>query len=117
MPALSLKKLILICALVTLTGIAILLVLFLSPDFGILQIALIALILLCWPVGILINHLRKNRSPKAEAEPGIEAPKPSGAVAPSREYEELSRGAEEAVQFLRSSNLARSLPHRRPRTR
>lgn len=105
MPALSLKKLILICALVTLTGIAILLVLFVSEEIGILQIALIALILLCWPVGILINHLLKNRQPKATAEAAVEAPKTSGQLAPSRNYEELSRSAEEAAQFLRSSHL------------
>jgi type VI secretion system protein ImpL len=105
MPALSLKKLILICALVTLTGISMLLVLFLSDEIGILQIALIALILLCWPVGILINHLLKNRQPKEDDAAAVEAPKTSGQLAPSRDYEELSRSAEEAAQFLRTSNL------------
>ncbi|MBS1812097.1 MAG: type VI secretion system membrane subunit TssM [Acidobacteria bacterium] len=105
MPALSLKKLILICALVTLTGIAMLLVLFLSEEIGIVQITLIALILLCWPVGILINHLLKNRQAKTDEGASTEAPKASGQLAPAREYQELSRSAEEAAQFLRSSNL------------
>ncbi len=105
MPALSLKKLILFCALITLTGIALLMVLLLSDEIGITQIILIALILLCWPVGILINYLLKNRAAKAEAAPPDAAPKASGALTPTREYEELSRSAEEAVQFLRSNNL------------
>ena len=105
MPALSLKKLILFCALITLTGIALLMVLLLSDEIGITQIILIALILLCWPVGILINYLLKNRAAKAAAAPSEAAPKASGALTPTREYEELSRSAEEAAQFLRSSNL------------
>lgn len=105
MPAISLKKLILICALITLTGIAMLLVLILSEEIGILQIALLALLLLCWPVGILLNHLRKNRAAKPEGAGANDAPKATGQLAPSREYEELSRSAEEAAQFLRSSNL------------
>ena len=105
MPALSLKKLILFCALITLTGIALLMVLLLSDEVGITQIILIALILLCWPVGILINYLLKNRRAKADAAPSEAAPKASGALTPTREYEELSRSAEEAVLFLRSSNL------------
>ncbi|MFN7929723.1 MAG: type VI secretion protein IcmF/TssM N-terminal domain-containing protein [Blastocatellia bacterium] len=87
------------------TGIAILLVLILSDEIGILQIALIALLLLCWPVGILLNHLRKNRAVKADSAGAVEAPKASGQLAPAREYEELARSAEEAAQFLRSSNL------------
>jgi type VI secretion system protein ImpL len=105
MPALSLKKLILFCALITLTGIALLMVLLFSDEIGITQIILIALILLCWPVGILINYLLKNRAAKAAAAPLDAAPKTSGALTPSRDYEELSRSAEEAAQFLRSSNL------------
>lgn len=105
MPALSLKKLIFFCVLVTLTGIALLMVLLLSDEIGITQIILIALILLCWPVGILINYLLKNRRAKADAAPADAAPKASGALTPTREYEELSRSAEEAAQFLRSSNL------------
>ena len=105
MPALSLKKLILFCALITLTGIALLMVLLLSDEIGITQILLIALILLCWPVGVLISYLLKNRAAKAAAGPSDTAPKVGKDLAPSREYEELSRSAEEAAQFLRSSNL------------
>ncbi len=105
MPGLSLKKLIFFCALITLTGIALLMVLLLSDEFGITQIILVALILLCWPVGILINYLLKNRAAKAMIGSGEAAPKASGTLAPTREYEELSRSAEEAAQFLRSNNL------------
>ena len=105
MPALSLKKLIIFCALITLTGIALLMVLLLSEEIGVTQIILVALILLCWPVGFLLNYLLKNRGAKAASASSEGAPKSSGELAPSREYEELARSAEEAAQFLRSSNL------------
>ena len=105
MPALSLKKLIIICALVTLTGIALLLTLLIPEEVGILQIIICTLILLCWPIGILTNYFLKNRTPKADSSGAMEAPKTSSSLAPSRDYEELARGAEEAVQFLRSGNL------------
>ncbi len=105
MPALSLKKLIIICALVTLTGIALLLTLLIPEEVGILQIIICAFILLCWPIGILTNYFLKNRKPKAANSGAMEAPQTSSSLAPSREYEELSRGAEETVQFLRSGNL------------
>ncbi len=105
MPALSLKKLILYSALITLTGIAILLVLFLSEELGILQIILVAAILLCWPLGILLAQLRKNRAAKANSGAISEAPKVNNALTASRQYEELARSAEEASQFLRTNNL------------
>ncbi|HEX4945615.1 MAG TPA: hypothetical protein VFZ34_02980, partial [Blastocatellia bacterium] len=90
MPALSLKKLILLCALITLTGIALLLVLLLSEEIGITQIILVALILLCWPVGFLLNYLLKNRSAKTAGASAEVAPKTSQEITPSRDYGELA---------------------------
>lgn len=109
MSALSqqLKTLFIIAALVALTGIAILLVLLFSEEFGILQIALIALILLLWPVGFLIRYFLKNRQPKPVAASdgqAVSTPQ-TGSVSPSRSYDELTRGAEETVQWLRSTKL------------
>ena len=106
MPALGLKKLIIFCLLVTLTGIAILLTLLLPDEVGITQIIIIAFILLCWPLGFFANYFLKNRSKKTVAT-GAEQSAPTGksSLSASRQYEELTRSAEEAVQFLRSSNL------------
>ncbi len=106
MPALGLKKLIIFCVLVTLTGIAILLTLLLPDEVGITQIIIIAFILLCWPLGFFANYFLKNRSKKAVTA-GAEQSAPTGksSLSASRQYEELTRSAEEAVQFLRSSNL------------
>lgn len=103
----QLKTLLLIAALVALTGLAILLVLIFSEEVGVLQIALIALILLLWPVGFLIRYFLKNRqpAPTAAGENAGAAPPRAGSVAPSRSYDELARGAEETVQWLRSSKL------------
>jgi type VI secretion system protein ImpL len=106
----QLKTLLLIVALVALTGIAILLVLIFSEEVGVLQIALIALILLLWPVGFLVRYFLKNRQPAPVAADdganGASAPRPqTGSLAPSRSYDELARGAEETVQWLRSSKL------------
>lgn len=102
----QLKTLLIIAALVALTGIAILLVLFLSEEFGVLQIALIALILLLWPVGFLIRYFLKSRQSATAADEGTVAAQPrAGSVSPARSYDELMRGAEEVVQWLRSSNL------------
>jgi type VI secretion system protein ImpL len=103
----QLKTLLIIAALVALTGLAVLVVLFFSEEFGVLQIALVALILLLWPVGFLIRYFLKNRqAAQPAAADGASAPAPQpGGVTPSRSYDELARGAEEAVQWLRSSKL------------
>lgn len=107
MPALSrqLKILILISLLVVLTGVAILLVLLMTED-SVVQIVLIALILLLWPLGIWFNHYRKQRAAKAaaqtdETEPAtIEQPATNR---PSREYDNLTSGAAEVTNFLRQN--------------
>ncbi|HEY0007055.1 MAG TPA: type VI secretion system membrane subunit TssM [Pyrinomonadaceae bacterium] len=108
-----------ISALVSFYGIASLLVWFVGPEFGMgyaYQIIIIALLLLTLPFVILINYYRKRRAAAAEAaaagavaEGATEAPpagkKGKGSHAPTRVYEELASGAEEAVQWLRSSRL------------
>lgn len=99
-----------ISALVSFYGIASLLVYFLGGSLGIglaWQIAIIGLILLTWPFAIVIGRVRARREKKresvaAEGEPA-ESSKPG--VPPKRVSDELSRVAEEAVQWLRSSLL------------
>lgn len=100
-----------ISALVSFYGIASLAVWFLGPSLGMgwaWQIIIIALILLTWPFAILINHFRKKRAKKREemsategTQQGVKAGTP-----PKRVYDELSRAAEEAVQWLRSTLIA-----------
>jgi type VI secretion system protein ImpL len=105
MPAVSrqLKKLILLSALVALTGIAILLILVVSEEVGPAQIILIALILLLWPIGVLFNYYRQRRqgSEQTDAEAdAADTPKKPHTTSASRSYEELERGAYEATQWL-----------------
>ncbi|HXD33109.1 MAG TPA: type VI secretion system membrane subunit TssM [Pyrinomonadaceae bacterium] len=100
-----------ISALVSFYGIASLAVYFLGPSLGIglaWQVAIIGLILLTWPLGILISRLSARRARKREAMAAEGAPPEEGKAAapPKRVYDELSRAAEEAVQWLRSSLLA-----------
>jgi type VI secretion system protein ImpL len=105
MPAVSqqLKKLILLSALVALTGIAILLILVVSEEVGPAQIILIALILLLWPIGVLFNYYRRRRQGSEQADAEVDAaatPKKPRTARASRTYEELERGAREAAQWL-----------------
>lgn len=79
-----------------------------------LQMILIALILLTWPFAIAINYFRKKREQK-KAPPPIDAAQSikqnrGSRAAPTRNYDELTRGAEEAVQWLRSTKLASAKP-------
>jgi type VI secretion system protein ImpL len=98
----QLKLLILISVLVALTGVAILLIIFLSDDLGVLQIALIAGLLLLWPIALLILYFRNRKKP---AEPA-KSDEPAAASLPeSGAADELRRGAEEAVQWLRQSGV------------
>jgi type VI secretion system protein ImpL len=110
----QLKSVLGISALVSLYGIASLAVWFLGSSFGVgpaWLIIIIVLLLLTWPIAILINYFRKRRAAKREAaqaqESGQTVPQKSGktAAAPASVYEELSRGAEEAVQWLRGTQL------------
>ncbi len=112
----QIKSVLGISALVSFYGIASLAVVFLGPSIGLTyvwEIVIIALLLLTWPFAILINHWRKRRAAKREAaeavaqETGGAQPAPvKGGGAPKRIHEELARGAEEAVQWLRSTRLA-----------
>jgi type VI secretion system protein ImpL len=111
----QIKSVVGISALVSFYGIASLLVVYLGPSIGLsyaYEIIIIALLLLTWPFAILINHMRKRRASKREAaaaaEPAVAGAPPQpvkGGSAPKRVHEELARGAEEAVQWLRSTRL------------
>src|SRR5437588_5979263 len=112
----QIKSVLGISALVSFYGIASLAVVFLGPSIGLTyvwEIVIIALLLLTWPFAILINHWRKRRAAKREAAQAAQeaggaqpAPVKGGSGAPRRIHEELARGAEEAVQWLRSTRLA-----------
>jgi len=110
----QLKSVLGISALVSFYGIASFAIYYFGSSIGISyawQIIIIALLLLTWPFAVLINYMRKRRARKREA---AQAAAPEGATpqtpvkggsAPKRVYEELTRGAEEAVQWLRSTRL------------
>jgi type VI secretion system protein ImpL len=113
----QIKSAIGISALVSFYGIASLVIWFIGPQFGFgyaEQIILIALLLLTLPFILLFNYFRKKRAAAKEnaavapVEGGVAAPptkKGKGTTAPARVYEELSGSAEEAVQWLKSSQL------------
>src|SRR6267378_3196926 len=95
-----------IAGLVLLTGIVILLVWFLSPSSIELPVKVLitAFLLILWPVGILIVYYsRRRKNARAAAAAGNSAPVSAGngtsqPGTPTGTYDELSRGAEEAVQ-------------------
>lgn len=99
---------------VSLYSIACLLILFLGSWTGLdlpYQIALIALILMTWPFAILVNRYRRKKEER-EADPKTgdaksqnQKPGRAGLNGPVRAYDELTRGAEEAVQWLRGTKL------------
>ena len=96
----------------SLYGIAGLMVYQFGPAMGLTvsyQIVIIALILLTWPFALLVGAYRRRRADKAT--PDTEAkPEPGSgklaAPAPSRAYDDITRNAEEAVQWLRGTKLA-----------
>lgn len=95
---------------VSLYSIACLLVLFLGSWLGIAvpyQLVIIALILLTWPAAIAINHYRRKRETTVD-DGAHQSAKTSGqnSSASVRLYDELTRGAEEAVRWLRGTKLA-----------
>ncbi|HEY0546757.1 MAG TPA: type VI secretion system membrane subunit TssM [Pyrinomonadaceae bacterium] len=105
-----------ISSLVTFYGIASILVFYLGPSFGMgygYQIVLVALILITLPFALVINSVRKRRARKREAAEALAAggevagaePSIHKSKAPARAFEELSRGAEEAVQWLKGTRL------------
>jgi len=111
----NLKTVLGITALLSLCGIASLLVWALGPSGVSERIILVALILMIIPLAVLITHLRKNRKEKkavgasraAVLKPGREQQEIS---APARSYDELTRSAEEAVQWLLNTKLGADQP-------
>src|SRR5262245_29504367 len=96
-----LKSLLLISALVVLTIVAMVLVLALSGDL-IVSVILIALILLCWPIGFLIKpYWRRSAAP--EPVPDLPEQQETLPPRPSRTYQRLESGAAETVDFLRQN--------------
>lgn len=96
----QLKKLILLAALVALTGIAILLILLVSEEIGPVQIILIALILLLWPIGVLFSYYRRQRQSLESKAESVSTRRKSREIHATRVYQELERGAHEAVRWL-----------------
>ena len=105
-----------IAGVVSVYGIASLLVLYLGPQYGVgmtYQFVIIGLLLLTLPFVILIEALRRKREARRNAaanEPDDAVDKKNKRAAkqantPTRTYEDLTRGAEEAVQWLRGTKL------------
>ncbi|MGH9762756.1 MAG: type VI secretion protein IcmF/TssM N-terminal domain-containing protein, partial [Blastocatellia bacterium] len=96
-------------ALVSIYGIASLLVLYLGPSMGFgltEQIVIIVLILLTWPIAILIAYLfrrrRRRREGKTSESAGDGANRPGASEAVLQDF---SRSTEETVQWLKSTKL------------
>src|ERR1051325_10302175 len=103
--------------LLSLCGIASLLVVALGPKYGIgpaYQIIMIGLLLLTLPFVFVADRWRKRRERRkqeaAEAEAGEAERRARGGAkdgaALARQDEDLTRGAEEVVQWLRETKLA-----------
>ena len=77
------------------------------------RIAIIVFVLLTLPFALLIMFVASRRAKKkerqaeaaAQASDGQPGAVPAQKAAPSGQYPELTRGAEETIQFLKSSNL------------
>jgi type VI secretion system protein ImpL len=103
----KLKTVIAVLALVLSCAIAALLVWALGPADDAARIILVALVLMIIPLALVFNRYRKKRKgqktiPAAERMAAKPTPQLS---APARAYDELTRSAEEAVQWLRSTRL------------
>lgn len=111
----QLKSALGLSALVSFYGITTVLVWFLGSSLGLTvtsQIVIIALILLTWPGAVLIRRYFKAReepTPAPAPDGRATAPRPRKQTQlppPTGTYEELTRGAEEAVQWLRGTKLS-----------
>lgn len=94
---------------VSLYSVACLLIFFLGSWVGIAlpyQVVLVALILLTWPFAIAINHYRRKKERQKPGSPAAKGSSPAAGRAPVRDNDELTRGAEEVVQWLNSTKLA-----------
>jgi type VI secretion system protein ImpL len=115
----ELRSVVGMAGVVSLCGIASLLVLYLGPQYGFgmaYQIILIALILLTLPFVLLISAWRNRRERRREAAAAAGEELAGGAAKdkrksarhadqPTRTYEDLTNGATEAVQWLRGTKL------------
>ena len=96
---------------VSLYSIACLLILFLGSwaDIAVpYQVMLIALILLTWPFAIVVNRYRRKKEEQSGDDsepPATKSSKQKSSRTPARDYDELTRGAEEAVEWLRGTKL------------
>ncbi|HLM60257.1 MAG TPA: type VI secretion protein IcmF/TssM N-terminal domain-containing protein, partial [Pyrinomonadaceae bacterium] len=82
------------------------------------KIVVIALVLLTMPFALLVGYVASRRSKKKEEAAKAEAEAKAGdtpageqaqkAVAPSGNYDDITKSTEEVVQFLKTSNLGES---------
>ena len=107
----QLKSVLIISSLIALYGISMLTIWLLGPAIGIgilVQIVMTALILLTLPIGLLINYYRTRRgkeSDQSSKTKAAAAPRVMQLPSPTGSYAEITRGAEEAVQWLRATKL------------
>ncbi len=99
-----------ISAIVSLYGIAGLIVLYAGPKLGIdltYQIVIIALLLMTWPFALIIGHYRRKKEEQTAVPeaPGSNVVAKKGTTGVTRVYDEIVRGAEEVVQWLKSTKL------------
>src|SRR5262244_2108054 len=105
----ELKSALGISAIATFYGIAGMIVWFIGPSLGFgyfERVVLIALILITWPFAMLINRWRKRRRETTESAEASKQPQAAGVSAPTGTYGELSRGAQEVVDWLHGTKLA-----------
>lgn len=75
------------------------------------RIVIILLVLLTLPIALVIGFVisrrgkKKEQAAQANAEIGAPTNEPAKAATPSGSYDDLTKGAEETVQFLKTSNL------------
>jgi type VI secretion system protein ImpL len=104
-----------VAGVVSVYGVASLLILYIGPQYGYgiaYQLLVIGLILLTLPVGLVIQRRRRKKrqhaadpEPEAAADEKAKGAHARTASAPARTYDELTRGAEEVVQWLRGTKL------------
>jgi type VI secretion system protein ImpL len=105
----QLKTAVMISSLVGVYGISVLIIWLLGPSigFGTLgQIALSALVLITLPIAFVINYYRKRRKNQSAEHQNPKSPQRATQLsAPTGTYEEITRGAEEVVQWLQATKL------------
>jgi type VI secretion system protein ImpL len=112
----QLRASLIVSGLILLSGVFVLLVWFFGDPLGfIVQVALTALVLFAWVFGLIIflvvrrRRARRALAPAADAGAAQVATPPqqqkNALAAPTGNYPELSRGAEEATQWLLGTKL------------